>query len=86
MYYPFALSNLTHGSTPSKAACNSPNVILINADDLGYGDLNVQGGVYPSPTKPVETPNISRLAQTRLELYTPLCLRPQFALHREALY
>ena len=34
-----------------------PNVILINADDLGYGDLSCYGA-----TK-VETPNIDRLAK-----------------------
>lgn len=34
-----------------------PNVIIINADDLGYGDLGVYGA-----TK-VETPNIDRLAR-----------------------
>ncbi len=37
-------------------AQEKPNVILINADDLGYGDLGVYGA-----TK-VQTPNIDRLA------------------------
>ncbi|MDT8391028.1 MAG: arylsulfatase [Lentisphaeria bacterium] len=35
---------------------NTPNIILINADDLGYGDLSCYGA-----TK-VRTPNIDRLA------------------------
>ena len=35
----------------------TPNVILINADDLGYGDLSCYGA-----TK-VDTPNIDRLAK-----------------------
>jgi len=35
---------------------NLPNVILIYADDLGYGDLSCQGA-----TK-VQTPNIDKLA------------------------
>ena len=39
------------------AAAGKPNVILINADDLGYGDLSCYGA-----TK-VKTPNIDRLAK-----------------------
>jgi len=35
---------------------SKPNIILINADDLGYGDLSCYGA-----TK-VQTPNIDRLA------------------------
>jgi len=35
---------------------NKPNVVYINVDDLGYGDLSVYGA-----TK-VETPNIDKLA------------------------
>ena len=34
-----------------------PNVILINADDLGYGDLSCYGA------DKVKTPNIDRLAR-----------------------
>ena len=34
-----------------------PNIILINADDLGYGDLGSYGA------QAVKTPNIDRLAQ-----------------------
>lgn len=34
-----------------------PNVILINADDLGYGDLSCYGATH------LQTPNIDRLAQ-----------------------
>ena len=40
----------------SAAAAESPNVVVIFADDLGYGDLNCYGA-----TK-VKTPNIDRLA------------------------
>jgi len=38
------------------AAAQLPNVILINADDIGYGDLGCYGATH------VETPNIDRLA------------------------
>jgi arylsulfatase A-like enzyme len=41
----------------STAAAKPPNVVVIFADDLGYGDLGCYGA-----TK-VETPNIDRLAQ-----------------------
>ncbi len=42
--------------TPSIALA-APNIVLINADDLGYGDLSCYGA-----TK-VQTPNIDRLAK-----------------------
>ena len=37
---------------------NKPNVIIILADDLGYGDIECYGA------KNVHTPNINRLAQS----------------------
>ena len=39
------------------ANSHKPNIILINADDLGYGDLSCYGA-----TK-VQTPNIDKLAK-----------------------
>lgn len=42
--------------TLSVQAQNKPNVIYINADDLGYGDLGVYGA------ERVKTPNIDKLA------------------------
>ena len=41
----------------SALAADKPNVVLIFADDLGYGDLSCYGA-----TK-VKTPNIDRLAK-----------------------
>lgn len=43
-------------AAPATASDAPPNVVLINADDLGYGDLGCYGA-----TK-VKTPNIDRLA------------------------
>ncbi|MDB5385279.1 MAG: atsA 20 [Planctomycetaceae bacterium] len=53
-------------------ACNSieacaaettrPNILVIVADDLGYGDLGFQGG------KEIPTPNLDRLAQSSTRL------------------
>ncbi|WKN44667.1 sulfatase [Tunicatimonas pelagia] len=41
----------------SETAAQSPNVVFINVDDLGYRDLGYMGSSY------YETPNIDRLAQ-----------------------
>jgi len=38
-------------------AGNRPNIIIINADDLGYGDLSCYG------SRAIETPNIDALAR-----------------------
>ena len=51
---------------------NKPNIILINCDDLGYGDL----GCYGSPVN--KTPHIDRLARegmkfTDFYMASPLC-------------
>lgn len=43
-------------SSGAPASPERPNIIVILADDLGYGDLGVQGG------RDVSTPNIDRLA------------------------
>ena len=45
------------GPTDSEPAQALPNVIIINVDDLGYGDLGCYGA-----TK-VRTPHIDRIAQ-----------------------
>lgn len=55
-----ALSTMT--ATASAAPAARPNIIIILADDLGWGDLGVQGG------RDVRTPNIDRLAASGVRL------------------
>ena len=53
------------------AAASPPNILLIFADDLGYGDLGTYG--HPSST----TPNLDQLAAGGLrftDFYVPLSL------------
>ena len=51
-----AVAATSNGNQPT-ASTDKPNVILIYADDLGYGDLECYGA------KNVQTPHINRLAQ-----------------------
>ena len=51
-----ALLLLTAASPLAAADQRPPNVVFIFADDLGYGDLGVQG------SKTIKTPNIDRMA------------------------
>ncbi|PHX72935.1 MAG: arylsulfatase, partial [Opitutia bacterium] len=57
----FALASLRAAEPPPRAVSPSnPNVIIILADDLGYGDL----GCYGSTT--IATPNLDRMAREGL--------------------
>lgn len=51
-----ACAGIPQSPPPESAPTGSPNILLILADDLGYGDL----GVYGSST--LSTPNLDRLA------------------------
>ena len=51
----FGLSILLSGYAPALAS-DHPNIIIIYADDLGYGDLGCYG------SKAIKTPNVDRLA------------------------
>src|SRR3954470_20429327 len=44
------------GAGPAAAADRPPNVVIILADDVGYGDLSCYGATQ------VRTPNLDRLA------------------------
>ena len=54
---PLVTPNGMHAVEPIK----KPNVILIYADDLGYGDLECYGA------KNVKTPNVNKLAKHKLK-------------------
>jgi len=61
------------------AAPRHPNIIYINADDMGYGDLGCYG------SKSIKTPNIDRMAAEGLKLtnfysVAPLCTPSRTAL------
>lgn len=62
---------------PERAGGSPPNIVLIVADDLGYGDLGWTGGV-------ARTPTLDRLAREGLELRSfhayPLCSPSRAAL------
>ena len=51
------------------AMAKKPNVIVIMADDLGYGDL----GCYGAKPKNLKTPNIDKLAQGGLKFTSGYC-------------
>ncbi len=67
------------GSNQACAEGSSPNIVVILADDLGYGDLGYQGNTFH------ETPNIDRLANESVRFDTayaaaPLCTPSRAAL------
>lgn len=68
MILPLALLGKLNAAEPSPLAHPArPNVILILADDLGYGDIGVHG------CKEIPTPNIDRLATQGLRFTNAHC-------------
>jgi len=62
-----ALTIVLLSAPHSRAAERLPNIVLIYADDLGYGDLSCYGA------KRVQTPNIDRLAREGLRFTDGHC-------------
>lgn len=67
----FLLVGLAWISASGHAGTTAPNVVILLADDQGWGDMSLHGGDR------VETPNIDRLFRESLELTTfmtwPVC-------------
>ena len=66
-------------STPLQSAEQPPNVIIVFADDLGYGDL----GCFGHPT--IRTPELDRMAREGMKLTqfysaAPVCTPSRAAL------
>ena len=49
------------------AAADKPNILLIYADDIGYGDVGCYGATA------VKTPNVDRLAKEGLRFTSGYC-------------
>lgn len=74
----FLIGVTLFGFSSAAQAGNKPNVIIIYADDLGYGDLSCYGGVTP-------TPNIDRIGRegirfTDFYVASPVCTPSRFSL------
>jgi arylsulfatase B len=65
------LTSLFHALIPLVgASANTPNIVIILTDDMGWKDVGYHGAEFP-------TPNIDRIAREGVELdqyyVTPLC-------------
>lgn len=76
----FILTGVVAGCMSEEpSGSDAPNIILILADDLGYGELGVYGQEY------IETPNLDRLAAegrrfSRFYSSSPVCAPARYAL------
>ena len=52
--------NLTSCNKEKKSSQETPNIVIIYADDVGYGDLECYNGTVP-------TPNVNRIAQNGVQ-------------------
>ncbi|MHC4124599.1 MAG: sulfatase-like hydrolase/transferase, partial [Planctomycetota bacterium] len=73
-----AIGNLSCRQDKKSTNSEKPNIIIIYADDLGYGDLSCFGGDIP-------TPNIDSIAKTGIlftDFYvsTPVCTPSRYSL------
>src|SRR5262245_56832486 len=64
---------------PAPAPAQQPNIVVVNIDDLGWGDFHVYGSTY------AQTPNIDRLAAqgtrfTQFYSAAPICSTSRAAL------
>lgn len=50
------LASCKQKGTKEKASAQAPNIVIVYADDLGYGELGAYGATV------LETPNLDRLA------------------------
>jgi arylsulfatase A len=64
--------------TPSPTPARAPNIVLILADDLGWGDLAVQGGGLPTPRLDALAASGTRL--TSFYVASPVCSPSRAAL------
>lgn len=55
--------------TAAAVKAQTPNIVFILADDLGYGDISAF-----NPESKIHTPNIDKLASTGLPLRMPMLL------------
>jgi uncharacterized sulfatase len=74
-----ALTSTTASAQPAAASARPPNIVIIFADDLGYGDL----GVYGHPL--IKTPRLDALASEGLKLTSfyasaPVCSASRYSL------
>ncbi len=75
----FAAASAPSAARPQAASTGPPNIVIIFADDLGYGDL----GVYGHPL--IKTPRLDRLAAEGLKLTSfyasaPVCSASRYSL------